>query len=126
MANSTPEALGDFVRRIRREKNLSLTDVSAKSARAGKRIAASYINRIENKPTLNPSLNSLSALANGLGVPVEELFARAIGVIPTGGSNDEFELLARFRKLPPERRADVLMIVDMWYSQVGITCGDTP
>jgi transcriptional regulator with XRE-family HTH domain len=126
MPSRTSETLGDFVRRIRREKNLSLTDVSAKSARSGKRIAASYINRIENKPKLKPSPNSLSALANGLGVPVEELFARAIGVLPTGGSNDEFELLARFRKLPPERRADVLMIVDIWYSQVAITCGDPP
>jgi transcriptional regulator with XRE-family HTH domain len=119
----TPETsrktLGDFVRRTRRDKNLSLTDVSAKSARSGKRIAASHINRIENKPKLKPSPNSLSALANGLGVPVEELFARAIGVLPTGGSNDEFELLARFRKLPPERKTDVFNIVDMWYSEQG-------
>lgn len=101
------ETLGDFVRRIRNEKNLSLTDVSAQSERAGKRIAASYINRIENKPKLKPSPNSLNALANGLACPVEELLARAIGIFPSGSSSDEFELLVRFRRLSPERRTDV-------------------
>jgi hypothetical protein len=53
----------------------------------------------------------------GLGVPVEELLPRAMGVVPSGSSNDEFELLVRFRRLSPERRADVLKIVDLWYSQ---------
>jgi transcriptional regulator with XRE-family HTH domain len=113
----SPERLSDFVRRIRKEKNLSLSDVSKQSARFGKLIAASYICRIENEPKRRPSPDRLAALANGLGVPVEELLARAIGIVPSGSSSDEFELLTRFRKLPPERKADVLKIVDMWYSQ---------
>ena len=108
------ESLGDFIRRIRREKNLSCADVSKRSAR---RISGSYINRIENKPKLRPSPDRLVALAAGLGVPAEELFARAIGVVPSGDSTKELELLARFRKLSPKRKADVLKIVDMWYSQ---------
>lgn len=57
------------------------------------------------------------ALANGLGVPAEELLARAIGVVPSGDSSDTVELLTRFRKLSQERRADVLKLVDLWYSE---------
>src|SRR6185369_9058528 len=92
-------------------------NVSNESIRCGKYIAGSYINRIENKPKLRPSPDRLVALAAGLGVPAEELFARAIGVVASGDSTKELELLARFRKLSPKRKADVLKIVDMWYSQ---------
>jgi transcriptional regulator with XRE-family HTH domain len=114
----TSERLGDFVRRVRHEKSLSLQDISNRSARFGKRIAASYVNRIENNLTRRPTADRLAALANGLGVPVEEILARAIDIVPPGDSNDELELLTRFRKLSPERKTDVLNIVDMWYSDV--------
>jgi transcriptional regulator with XRE-family HTH domain len=114
----SPERLCDFVRRIRKEKNLSLSDVSKRSARFGTFIAASYVCRIENEPKRRPSPDRLAALANGLGVPVEELLPRAIGIVPPDDSNNELELLTRFRKLSPERKADVFRIVDMWYSDV--------
>ena len=110
------EPLADFVRRVRREKNLSLADVSKQSARFGTRIAASYVCRIENEPKRRPTANSLAALANGLGVPIEELLARVVGLAPVGNSNDELQLITRFRELSPERKIDVLKIVDMWYS----------
>lgn len=116
-ANRNPENLGDFVRRIRTEKHLSLTDVSKQSTRLGKYIAASSISRIENERRRRPTSDSLAALAYGLGVPVEELLARAMGIVPSGDSNDELELLTRFRELSPERKADVLKIVNMWYSE---------
>ena len=94
------ESLGDFVRRIRTQKNMSCADVSRRSARKGQRpIAASYANRIENDPKLRPSADRLKALADGLGVPAEELFARAIGFAPEGETPEEIELLARFREL---------------------------
>lgn len=76
------EDFGDFIRRIRRQKNLSCADVSRQSARFGKRIAGSYVNRIENNFILRPSADRLIALAHGLGVPVEELLARAAGLNP--------------------------------------------
>jgi transcriptional regulator with XRE-family HTH domain len=56
-----------------------LSDVSRQSARFGKRITPSYINRIENDPTRKITADRLNALASGLGVPAQELFARAIG-----------------------------------------------
>ena len=117
MPNRTPETLAEFVRRIRKEKHLSLRDVSNRSALRGKRISASYVNRIENNLTQKPTAYRLSALAHGLSVPAPELLARAIGVTPSGKSGDELRLLARFRELSPERQTDVLKIVNMWHSQ---------
>ena len=119
MPNQNLETLGDFVRRARWEKNLSCEDVSKRSARFGPRIAASYINRIENEPTRRPTVDRLKALAYGLGIPVEELLARAAGLVPSDSdSNDAFRLVvARFRALPPERKVDVIQIMNLWYSQ---------
>ena len=111
-------SLGDFVRRIRKEKRLSLADVSTQSARFGKRITASYINRIETDPTRRPTADRLKALALGLGVPVEELFMRAVrGVASRGDESDELHLLTRFRELSPQRKADVLKVIALWHSE---------
>lgn len=111
------ERLGEFVRRIRAEKNLSCADVSKRSARKGqRRISGSYINRIENYPNLSVTADRLKALADGLGVSAEELFARVVGALE-GETSEEIELLARFRELTPERRDDVIRIVDLWYQK---------
>ena len=115
-ANQSSEGFADFVRRTRKLKNLSLADVSNQSANFGKRIAASYVSRIENN-LQRPTADRLTALANGLGVPVQELLARAAGLAPPGESSDELHLVTRFRELSPERKSDVLDIVDMWYSR---------
>jgi transcriptional regulator with XRE-family HTH domain len=118
MANRSPERLGDFVRRIRKQKNLSLKAVSMQSGRFGDKIADSYISRIENEPRRKVTADRLTALANGLGVPAEELFARAAGlIVPGGKSEEEIRLLAMFKELSPERKADVLEMVDLWHSK---------
>jgi len=112
------ESLGDFVRRIRTQKNMSCADVSRRCARKGQhRISGSYVNRIENYPKLRPTADRLKALADGLGVPAEELFARVAGYVPEGETPEEIELLARFRELSPERKDDLLSLVDMWYQK---------
>jgi transcriptional regulator with XRE-family HTH domain len=116
--NTSQETLSDYVRRIRNEKRLSCKDIEKRSARFGKRIAGSYVNRIENDPKLNPTAVALKALANGLGVPVPELMARAFGVAFYGErSSEELSLIARFRELPPEQQHNVLNIVDMLHSK---------
>jgi transcriptional regulator with XRE-family HTH domain len=107
---------GDFVRQIRRQKGLSMGDVSRRSGRFGKRISATHIGRIENNVTKTVSVDRLKALAKGLGVPVMDLLARASGVVSSTDS-EELSLLTRFRELPPNRRADVMDIVDMLYSR---------
>ena len=117
MPNQNLETVGDFVRRIRTEKNMSCEDVSKRSARKEQRISGSYINRIENNPALKPTADRLKALADGLGVPAQEVFARAVGFALGGESSEEIELLARFRELSPERRDDLLSLVDLWYQK---------
>lgn len=80
--NPSTKILGDFVRRTRKEKRLTLAAVSDRSARFGKRITAGYINRIENEPQRKVTADRLVALANGLGVPVWDLFTCVVGVSP--------------------------------------------
>jgi transcriptional regulator with XRE-family HTH domain len=70
------ETLADFVRRVRNEKNLSLTDVERRS---GDQIANSYVSRIENGLVTNVSPQKLTALAKGLGVDDSEVMAIAFG-----------------------------------------------
>ena len=113
----SPESLGEFIRRIRNEKGLSLAAVSKQSARFGPSITPSYIHRIETDPTRKPSANRLRALAYGLGVPAEELLARAAGLVVSIVKSDELHLVTRFRELSPERRADILKLVDLWHSE---------
>ena len=118
MANRSPETLADFVSRIRNEKGLSCEDVSRQSGRFGKKIAASYISRIENEPTRKPSADRLTALAHGLGIPAEELLTRAAGLGAPGEKSDQaLHLLTTFNELSPERKADVLDMVDMWHAK---------
>jgi len=112
------ETLSAFVRRIRNEKHLSCAAVEKQSARFGKPIAGSYVNRIQNDPALNPTVVSLKALANGLGVPVPELMARAFGIASYGErSSEELSLITRFRELSRERKEAVLKLVDFFYSE---------
>lgn len=112
------ETLPDYVRRIRGERGLSCVDVQRKSARAGRKIAASYVNRIENGVAKRPSNDRLLALAHGLGVPEEELLAVARGAVP-GRREDaqEMRLAMMFRELPEDRQRDVLNMVEAFHRE---------
>ncbi len=87
------KALGDFVRRTRIQKRLSCKDVEKRSARYGTPISGAYVNRIENFDKLNPTAEKLVALADGLGVPREELLALAAGILPSDKTSDELHLV---------------------------------
>lgn len=107
------ETLAEFVGRIRREKGLSCADVERQSARGGQKIAASYVNRIENGLKNRPTADRLQALARGLGIPVDELWARASGSAPSDvGEVEERRLVTMFRELPRDRRRDLLNILE--------------
>ena len=106
------ERFGDFVRRIRKERGLSLADVSKQSALFGPRISASYVNRIETDPNRNPTAASLKSLAHGLGIPVPELFAHAIRPMSREEA-DELALVTRFSELSPKRKSDVLALMQV-------------
>lgn len=66
------ETLADYVRRVRNEKDLTLHDIQRRS---GNEITNSYVSRIENGYVTNVTPDKLQALAKGLGVPADDLFA---------------------------------------------------
>jgi len=100
------ETLSDYVRRIRTEKRLSTVDVERQS---GNRISDSYVTRIENGYVKNVSPEKLQALAKGLGVTEDEIFA-----IVRGKSLDDIESIdaemmlfaSRVKRLTPQQRRD--------------------
>lgn len=103
------ESLADYVREVRNEKGYSLATVSTRS---GGRIGKTHINRIENGYTTNPSPMMLSALAQGLGVLEEEIFAVARGKSLADPNAVEQKLLIKFRELSEATQEDVLNIID--------------
>lgn len=101
-------SLADYVRHTRLEKDLSLADVSARSRG---QIGKTHINRIENGIVTRVSISKVSALALGLGVPVDELLAVAQGKFPGDDQRNELRLLSYFRQLSPERQEDFVVML---------------
>jgi len=75
-SEASKEDLADYVKRIRRERGLSLKDVVRRSEG---RISNGYVSQIENRYYINPTRDKLIALAKGLGVSEDEVFSVARG-----------------------------------------------
>lgn len=106
------ERLPDYVRRVRNEKGFSLSRVEKNS---GGEIDASYINRIENDLIRNVTPEKLNALAKGLEVSEDEIFAVARGKRLTDGEQLGLELeklIKYYREVPRECQLDVLAMVE--------------
>jgi transcriptional regulator with XRE-family HTH domain len=88
------EDLADYVRRIRKEKGLSLKDVEEQS---GRRISKGYISYY-----INPTRDKLIALALGLGVTEDEIFdiARGKPAAEESGSEEKDPTRKTLEKLP--------------------------
>lgn len=100
------ESLAEYVRRVREEKKLSLSDVERQS---GNLITNGYVSRIENGYILNVTPKKLAALAKGLGVSEDEVFAVARGKTSSGDlAFDELRLLDLYRLLPPDKRLEAV------------------
>lgn len=110
-----PENLSDFVRRVRGEKGLSTLDVERNS---GNRITDGYVSQIENGYVKNVSPEKLQALARGLAVSEEEIFAVARGAKTVGDMPlDEVRVLQLYRGLPPDWKDDVLAHLELAYKR---------
>lgn len=114
MKQETPEDLADYVKRTRKEKELSLNDVVRRAKERGHRISNGYVSQIENRYYISLTTGKLAALAAGLGVPEEEIYAVARGKpISEEGPLKELRLLEYFRMLTPERQDDLLAYAEM-------------
>ena len=110
------ENLAEYVKRVRAEKGLSLTDVQKRS---GNQIANSYVSRIENGIADSDGVTTkkLQALAKGLGISEDEIFAVARGKKPE--HDPEFLksrlglLSLKFDKVPPDKRVNVEALLDL-------------
>lgn len=114
------EDLADFVRRARNEKGLSLRDVENKSGGA---ISKGYVGQIENRSVLGQSVTpqKLRALARGLGVSEDEVFAKARGKslsAPEAFDSEVYVMFRGFDELSDEDKADLLGTVRMLAAEV--------
>ncbi|HLG17753.1 MAG TPA: helix-turn-helix transcriptional regulator [Blastocatellia bacterium] len=87
MTSSKGEDLRSYVRRVMRQKGLTLRDIEHRS---GERITDGYVSGIIAGTAKNPSVEKLKALADGLGVDVVELFNAACGAFD--GSVDTYRI----------------------------------
>lgn len=78
--SSERENLGDYLRRVISEKNLTYRQVAERS---GGRISHAAISDIISGKTKEIKSSTITALARGLGVPEEEIFAVIRGKSPT-------------------------------------------
>jgi len=117
LKSRSSEGLAEFVKRIRDEKKLSLNDVVRQSRGL---ISNAHVSRIENGYVRGASPQTLQALARGLDVPEEELFAAARGRTLKQPEAQEIQLLTYFRYLPPSNQADLLLIARTLHRRHGV------
>jgi transcriptional regulator with XRE-family HTH domain len=110
-------ALAAFSRAVRTNKSLSRADVCRGAAKRGLKISVSYIAKIEEGLVINPSRKKLAALAAGLDVIGEELFAVARGEEIDTPTVQESMLLKMFRELPELIRGDLYEIARCLYKR---------
>lgn len=72
--DSVQSPLGKFIKERREDLNMSVAAVSKRS-KGG--ISAAYVNKLENDPTVSPSIDKIQALAKGLSVSEQEILKAA-------------------------------------------------
>src|SRR5947209_2606346 len=111
---SRQESLDQYARRVIKEKGLSLSDVERRS---GGSISDSYVCGIINGNVGSLTITKLKALALGLGVPEDELFAVARGQSPQ--DNQEFwestfaSLFDKYKHLSDEDKKEVFKLLEV-------------
>ena len=116
------ESLADYCRRIRNEKNISTTDVEAASRKGGlKGISNGYVSQIENGYIKNVSPEKLKALARGLGVTEEEIFAISRGININGSKvvNERFAAMSfGYEGVPEEKKFRIDPLIDLLEQEI--------
>lgn len=112
------ETLGEYVRRVRNEKDYSLSRVERNS---NGEIDGSYVNRVENGLIKNVSPEKLKALAKGLNVSEEEMFAVARGKSlekSAAFDSEIYRILEGFEELSDADKAELLVSAKMLGAEV--------
>src|SRR5262249_33242162 len=72
--------LNDYIRKRLKEMSLSAAAISKNARRAGVRLPSSTLSTLARSDYANPSVETIKALAAGLGAPLEELIAEAFDI----------------------------------------------
>lgn len=110
---ATQETLAEYLRREIYERGLSYRKVADRS---GGLVSHSTVSAIINGDQKKVSTEILSAIAKGMGIPAEEIFAVARGKSPKGIKiqDERFELLSlKFKSLPKSKRAKIEPLVEL-------------
>lgn len=96
--------LAEYVDQVMIENGDKPKDVEARSKRAGFPISDAQIGKILLERVKNPGILTLRALAKGLGRPIEEVIAAALGDLATENSafkdSDFADLAVIYKDLP--------------------------
>ena len=104
------ETLRHYVKRVMRQKGLSLSDIERSS---NKQITASYVGRILKGTVTNLTIDKIVVLAQGLEVDPHEVFAASYGKPPASRNHpDSLVLLDVMQKLV--MNPDVLEALHEW------------
>lgn len=99
------ETLPDYVRRVIHEKGLNYREVARRSGGA---ISHGAVGHIVNGVSTDVRKDTLQALAKGLGVPEDELFAVARGKDIREPSFEHQRLIEMYEDIPPQCQKDVM------------------
>lgn len=96
--------LAEYIDQVMIENGDKPQHVEARAKRAGFPISDAQIGKLLLEQVKNPGILTLRALAKGLGRPIEEVIAAALGELPTDSPafrDSEFaDLAAVYRELP--------------------------
>lgn len=102
-----PNALGEKIRELRKQQNLTLEQLAT---RAG--ASKSYIWELENKNPPRPSAEKLSKIAAELGTTIEYLLDDS-GEIPVEDATDA-SFYREYKKKSPETKEKIRKMLDLW------------
>mgnify|MGYP000851916218 CR=1 FL=1 len=101
-------ALGEKIRKLRKEKGLTLEQLGALSESS-----KSYVWELENKDPPRPSADKLQKIADALGVTVAFLVDPDEAQDPTQEVFDE-AFYRKYRKLDADTKERIRQIVEIW------------
>jgi transcriptional regulator with XRE-family HTH domain len=110
----TSENLTQYVTRLMEEKHLSMQDVAERSQQ---QISKAYLCDLLHRRTANPTITKITALAAGLGVPPEEIFAVLEGEARAEKRNFENSIFAmlfeQYKKLTAENKRELGLLLNI-------------
>lgn len=113
------ETLEQYVKRVLREKGLTLSDVER---RAGGTISDSYVAGITNGNVRNLTLDKLKALARGLGVTEDKIIAVASGLASLAEDgfhqSDFASLFKKYKYLSEQDKKEVQVLLQVLDNEI--------